>query len=502
MWAGKSAPAPATPTTFHQGDLRLGHYKLTIFTTPRTDLFSYTSGRYLYDENLRFEERYVEFDVKALEAIASSVVCKNKTFILTMNDGFEVIVKIPYRHTVPKILTTESEVATLDFLRQKGVPVPRVYAYCSKPDNAVGTEYIIIEKAPGQALDRRWFDLTPKERIRLVTSFVEIERKLFLIPFSSHGSIYYRDSLPQHLRSDLYETSHEDDGSHFCIGPSTDYMFWRGRRTLLDIDRGPWTDHREYARSVGQRELAWTKRYGKPLQNGFPHNTIVEGEIPHEANLDLLNRYSLISPFILPKDRRNPMNKATIRHPDFNPSNIFVSDSCEISCIIDWQHCSIIPLLLAAGNPPLFENPDGKPPKNLEKPSLPDIYDSLNPEEKLMLMTFIDNKPHLAALRHPLMPHRQHAVERAGRQWSGNVITLKGTLVRLNDWFQATILLDHWRSLLDDLGHDGWVRHESFEYVTEMNKKLKEDWIAQAEDEEDLVSVDQFWPFQDHEEFG
>ena len=38
----------------------------------------------------------------------------NRIFLLTMDDGFEVIAKIPFPLTVPKRLTTESEVATLD----------------------------------------------------------------------------------------------------------------------------------------------------------------------------------------------------------------------------------------------------------------------------------------------------------------------------------------------------------------------------------------------------
>ncbi|GAB1198021.1 hypothetical protein APSETT444_007327 [Aspergillus pseudonomiae] len=309
-----------------------------------------------------------------------------------MDDGLEVIAKIPYPLTVPKQLTTESEIATLDFLHTKGIPVPRVYTYSSDSDNAVGTEYIIMEKASGQPLDRRWFDLTPKGRVHLVTSYVDIERKLFSIPFGSYGSIYYRHS-----------------------------------------------------------------------------------------------------------------------------------------------------------NPPLFENPDSEPPKSLEKPSLPENYSSLSPEEQsnadelhrrrmlfylYMVFNGRDNKAHFEALRYPLMSLRQHIVDRAGRHWSGNVIALKGALIRLTeyweqlvndiektrcpvnfskkesedfyrvegDWFKATILLEHWRSLLDDPGEDGWVRHESYEAVMETNKKLKEHWLAEAEDEEDFMSVDLFWPFQDHEE--
>jgi len=197
-----------------------------------------------------------------------------------------------------------------------------------------------------------------------------------------------------------------------------------------------------------------------------------------------------------------------------------------------------------AGHPPLFENPDPRPPKDFESPSLPEEYDSLSPDEKTqadelhrqrmlfylyMIFNGRDNKPHLDALRYPILLPLQHLVDRAGRQWSGNTITLKGALVRIinnwdqlaqeisctvhfdaddeeeflhteGHWFAATILSEHWRSVLDHLGHDGWVRNESYEKVVEMNRQLKREWLDEAEDDEDRLCVEEYWPYQDHEE--
>ena len=222
---------------------------------PDRDFFTYTSGRYLYNEKLRLAERHVHFDVPAFKDIAANCVGRRhvrhmeklaeggfcRVFLLTMDDGFHVIAKLPYSSTVPKHLTTESEVATLDFLSSKGIPVPRVYAWSSESDNAVGSEYVIMEKAPEQPLELRWFGLTQKERVRLVTSFVEIERKMFSFAFSSYGSLYYKGRLPSHLQSDFYgsEVLNDTDASRFCIGPATDYMFWHGKRAQLDLNRGP-----------------------------------------------------------------------------------------------------------------------------------------------------------------------------------------------------------------------------------------------------------------------
>ena len=55
-------------------------------------------------------------------------------------------------------------------------------------------------------------------------------------------------------------------------------------------------------------------------------------------------------------------------------------------------------------------------------------------------------------------------------------------------------------TLADDLGQDGWARHESYEDVVGKNPQLKKEWLAAAEDEDDFISVDRFWPFRDHEE--
>ena len=227
-----------------------------LFSKPDQEFFTYTSGRYLYNEKLRLAERHVHFDVPALKDIAANCVGRrsvtrmeklaeggfNRVFLLVMDDGFEVIAKLPYSLTVPKRFTIESEVATLDFLSSKGVPVPRVYAWSSDGGNAVGSEYVIMEKAPGQPLESRWFSLTQKERVRLVTSFVEIERKMFSFALGSYGSLYYKGRLPSHLQAGLYGPEMLDesgDASRFCIGPATDYMFWRGKRAQLDLNRGP-----------------------------------------------------------------------------------------------------------------------------------------------------------------------------------------------------------------------------------------------------------------------
>jgi len=223
---------------------------------PKQNLYSYTSGRFLFNENLRLRERYVEFNTTALlqetEKIlgpdhgrALSIVKLaeggfNRVFLIQMDDGFEAVLKIPYHIAGPKHFATASEAATLQYLHSKGVPVPKVYGYSSNADNPVGVEYLLMEKAPGVSLQSRWLDMTKRQRHKLATSFVDIEKKFFDIPFGSIGSIYFKKDIPAKIQRPLYMDNGKDQGPEtFCIGPTADYMFWYGKRVGLNLFRGP-----------------------------------------------------------------------------------------------------------------------------------------------------------------------------------------------------------------------------------------------------------------------
>ncbi|EEH06805.1 conserved hypothetical protein [Histoplasma capsulatum G186AR] len=93
------------------------------------DLFRYSSGRWLVDEKQQLEQRFVKFNVERLcrEAVSlfrDATKCVrvvkvegnfNKAFLLTMDDGSEVIAKLPCRNAGTRSLITASEVATLQF---------------------------------------------------------------------------------------------------------------------------------------------------------------------------------------------------------------------------------------------------------------------------------------------------------------------------------------------------------------------------------------------------
>lgn len=158
-----------------------------------------------------------------------------------MDDEFEAVVKIPYHIAGPKHFATASEAATLQYLHSKGVPVPKLFGYSSSESNPAGVEYLIMEKAQGVGLQTRWLNMSKRKRHKLATSFVEIEKKFFDIPFRSIRSIYFKKDVPAELQRALCTNNMENDQDleTFCIGPTADYMFWYGKRAGLSLYRGP-----------------------------------------------------------------------------------------------------------------------------------------------------------------------------------------------------------------------------------------------------------------------
>ena len=157
-----------------------------------------------------------------------------------MDDGQEVIAKIPFRNAIPARYLTASEVATMEFLRyQLQIPVPKVFAWSFDADsNPVGVEYIVMEKASGVALGDLWWSLDSKQLLKVITQLVKYEAKLLQTRLSAYGSIYFKENRPVDTNNRLFSISDEFP-QQYCIGPIADQRFWHDGRGNLDIHRGP-----------------------------------------------------------------------------------------------------------------------------------------------------------------------------------------------------------------------------------------------------------------------
>jgi hypothetical protein len=176
----------------------------------------------------------------------------------------------------------------------------------------------------------------------------------------------------------------------------------------------------------------------------------LEKQLP-SIHLDSLRKYLQTSSGLIPGEEE--LNRPVIRHPDLQPSNIFVSDDFEITSLIDWQHTVVLPLLLQSDIPDL----DGSvelAPYAPESPSLPDnlsTWDEDSRQEQLeishkrkshhfyMTETSRHSLMHYEALTLSFSVGRRKIYDLSCSPWQGDNVPLRSSLMFLaRQWAQIT----------------------------------------------------------------
>lgn len=299
----------------------------------------------------------------------------------------------------------------------------------------------------------------------------------------------------------------------------------------------------EVVKAVGERELQWLQRFG---QKRYPREPLYREFYGHQkvdpqVQIGHLLNYLKLAPHIVPKELE--LSMPTIRHPDLSPSNIFVSDSGEITGIIDWQHATILPIFLQAKIPKHFQNYGDEESENFKPPRLPPNFDDLSDVEKEQEMEvyrrrqvhyfyvgFTDrlNKTHFRAMGKHNLVLRNRLYDTACRPWEGDNTSLMAELIyTLEQWSDiasetATPVQyspDEMKECLDryakqkdadmqmeqvrdfiGVNIEGWVPNDTFEEAKEKARHIKDEMLGEAETEEERTELLEHWPFQDHEE--
>jgi hypothetical protein len=298
------------------------------------------------------------------------------------------------------------------------------------------------------------------------------------------------------------------------------------------------------------KELAWMKQFGRPRfprDLGYRELHGYEKTSPAEY-ITLLEKYLEIAPYLVPSDEAELL-RPTFRHPDFQPRNILVDGDFSITGLIDWQHCSVLPLLLQAGIPEYLQNYGDEESEYLRKPSQPENLAEMSDDERAQALeqyrkrqlhyyyfagTSKLNKPHFNALWLDSTLPKQRLVHYASLPWEGENVTLKAELIRaVRNWdvlcktkdgtvppcpisftkqeVEECLRLDGKQKEADDemeqaralfgIGYDGWTSHERYEKARELNHQLK---MLQLEgkDEAARTRILRYWPFDDHDDDG
>ncbi|TFY60204.1 hypothetical protein EVG20_g7498, partial [Dentipellis fragilis] len=453
----------------------------SITTQSRNDLFDYTSGRWIAQACLQRRgtistrsaiRRPGPDDVVDLKKLAEGGF--NRTFLITMRDGFQMVARIPYPVTAPKYLAFASEVATMDLLRSSGLPVPRIYGYSPAPDNEAETE--------GGCILRQ---------------LLELESKMMSIAFPAGGSLYYAKDLkkvsgrPGNLLED----------AQFCVDESTVAALAR----------------------AADKEIAILKRFGRPLlpfQRMRREAYYYQEQSPSD-HIKNLERYLLIAPSLVP--RNQVLSHIRIRHPDLQPSNVIVSRSPDsdlrVIGLFDWQHTTILPMFLLAGIPDRIQNYDDPFSQSMLRHSLPENFDDLDEagqsrEKEIYCGRLIHhhyvkiieehNALHHASLADPMDIIRRRLFCGASEPWEGETLGLKVALIEATEKWETltggrtpcpvvfdaedvrkTMELDNVQREADEMfeGSASWLPNEDYDSDEERDEVMSH-WFLEDMDEE------------------
>ncbi|KAJ5971652.1 uncharacterized protein N7479_001570 [Penicillium vulpinum] len=402
----------------------------------------------------------------------------NKTFLMTMEDGREVIDKVPNPIAGVPHFTTASEVATMDFARKVlDTPVPRVYAWNSRAkSHPVGAEFIIMDKIEGVPLSQVWSMLQLPQRLKVILAMTSLQKKWLSVSFSHYGSLYYAGDVQSFSSNHYVKDGIAVKSSEFAIGPAT------------------------------ETKVAALACYQK----------IVDALISKDT--------SVTNPYLCHNDLH------------YHDDNIFVdSDNPErITVIIDWQSCHISPLFNYNPDSALLDW-DGLEPETLDLAPRPTLSGLPSEEISAAMRDYIVQNMFIGwrKLMHAKNPDLYRAIEFRKTSAYGLILLahrmfeygeahflsllvdpgITGDIpfpfefsemdierIKLDsdDAVAGTELLFEIKETMGDLWPDkGFIEHERYDECKAALDEIKAQILEQlAETDEEKAEYQRYWPFE------
>ncbi|KAJ8689826.1 hypothetical protein PTI98_012687 [Pleurotus ostreatus] len=114
----------------------------------------------------------------------------------------------------------------------------------------------------GSKLSDVWPSLSDHEVISIIHQLTQLESQMMSLSFPAGGSLYFTrdiEKVAPGLGIPL-------EDNRFCVGPDTKLALWYGRRTHLDVNRGPYHSAEEALAAAAHKEIAYLKQFGQPLK--------------------------------------------------------------------------------------------------------------------------------------------------------------------------------------------------------------------------------------------
>lgn len=99
------------------------------------------------------------------------------------------------------------------------IPIPEVLDWSNDPNNAIGTEYIIMRRATGVHLQDRWETMSCLEHLQCVESLARLMKQTVDLRFPAYGSLYFANT---HVDS----APLVQFGNGYAIGPHCGQVYW------------------------------------------------------------------------------------------------------------------------------------------------------------------------------------------------------------------------------------------------------------------------------------
>ncbi|KAF2637982.1 hypothetical protein P280DRAFT_87200 [Massarina eburnea CBS 473.64] len=197
-----------------------------------------------------------------------------------------------------------------------------------------------------------------------------------------------------------------------------------------------------------KKDIAYLTKFGQPLHS-FQHlrGETYDYQIQQPSrHLEDLSKYLQVSPCLAPNADNDTLIRSTLRHPDLQPNNAFVSDELEITGQIDWQHSAVLPPSLQCGIPNSLQNYSDSVSELLILPTIPPNFDELSEKEQLEQVMLLRkrqlhfshiaatenlNPTHCSALAQDFDVLKRILFERSSDPREGDNVTLKVNLVEL-----------------------------------------------------------------------
>lgn len=247
----------------------------------------------------------------------------------------------------------------------------------------------------------------------------------------------------------------------------------------------------ELLTAIGKRETQWLYKFGKkryprqPLYREFYNRQLVDPQvqIKHFAS------YLRVAPYLAPDGEE--LNAPTIRHPDLSPSNIFISETGNITGIIDWQHTTILPIFLQAKIPKHYQNYGDDDSENFRRPKLAEGVETMSESDREVEMELYRRRQvHYFYLGYTSSRNKPHFHAMG-----------KHNLVLRNQLYD-TAADEQMQQVREAIGVDieGWVPNDEFESAKSRAELMKKEMAQAADSEEERREFEELWPFKDHEE--